>query len=123
MEKTVAPRSAFPVSTKLTAYLPTELKTASNDFSRLPADASEKKCDVKKLTAASIGHCILSKKFSPAESLALQLTATQENRAMGLYYMSVIADSNNQHYKSLWFIEKALVLEPEISMFLYQKGK
>ncbi|MBC7457472.1 MAG: hypothetical protein H7235_04290, partial [Bdellovibrionaceae bacterium] len=58
-----------------------------------------------------------------AQGLALQLTATKENRAMGLYYMSVIADLNNQKYKSLWFIEKALTLEPEISMFLYQKGK
>jgi cellulose synthase operon protein C len=123
VEKTVAPRLAFPVSTKLTAYLPNELKTASNEFSRLPAEASDKKCDAKKVSAASIGHCILSKKFSVAEGLALQLTATKENRAMGLYYMSVIADSNNHQYKSLWFVEKALALEPEISMFLYQKGK
>ncbi len=123
VEKTVAPRLSFPVSTNLTAYLPNELKNSSNDFSRLPAEFTEKKCDAKKATASSIGNCILSKKFSPAEKLALQLTATKENRSMGLYYLSVIADLNNQHYKSLWFIEKALALEPEISMFLYQKGK
>lgn len=123
VEKTVSPRLAFPVSGSLTAYLPNELKNAGNEFSRLPAVASDKKCDAKKATADSIGNCILSKKFAPAQTLALQLTATKDNRAMGLYYMSVIADLNNQHYKSLWFIEKALTLEPEISMFLYQKGK
>jgi hypothetical protein len=123
VEKTVAPRLSFPVSTSLTVYLPNELKNSNNDFSRLPASASDKKCDTKKATADSIGNCILSKKFTPAQSLALQLTATKDSRAMGLYYMSVIADLNDQHYKSLWFIEKALALEPEISMFLYQKGK
>ena len=123
VEKTVAPHLVFPLSNKLTAYLPNELKTDSNAYSRLPAEAIDKKCDPKKATASSIGNCILGKKFAPAESLALQLTAVKESRAIGLYYMSVIADLNNQHYKSLWFIEKALALEPEISMFLYQKGK
>lgn len=123
VEKTVAPRLAFPSSGSLTAYLPNELKNSGNEFARLPASPSDKKCDAKKATADSIGNCILTKKFAPAQSLALQLTATKDGRAMGLYYMSVIADLNNQKYKSLWFIEKALALEPEISMFLYQKGK
>jgi tetratricopeptide (TPR) repeat protein len=116
------------LSTKLTSYLPVELKNIGNVYTRLPADISdargaEKKCDSKKLTAASLGNCIISKKTLAAELLARQLTATKENRAMGLYYMSVIADNNGQHFKSLWFIEKALALEPEISMFNYQKGK
>lgn len=128
VEKTVSPQLNFPVSTKLTSYLPSDIKPGGNDLSRLPADSNEakvyeKKCDPKKVSAQSIGHCILGKKYSQAEGLALQLTATKENRAMGLYYMSVIADLNNQYYKSLWFAEKALALDPESSMFNYQKGK
>ena len=127
-DKTIQPKLSFPKANKFTAYLPTELKNTGNDFSRIPAEASDvksadKKCDSKKITAQSIGNCILSKKFVFAENMARLLTATKENRAIGLYYMSLIADVNNQHYKSLWFIEKALALEPEISMFHYQKGK
>ncbi len=122
-EQTVSPQLSFPEAVKLTSYLPSDLKIAGNTTTRLPAGTNDKQCDVKKASAQSIGSCILAKKYSPAEALSLQLTATKENRAIGLYYLSVIADLNRQHYKSLWFIEKALALDSDVSMFNYQKGK
>lgn len=122
-EKTVLPQLNFPEAVKLTSYLPNDLKIVGNESARLPAGIGEKQCDPKKATAQSIGSCILAKKYSPAEALSLQLTSTKENRAVGLYYLSVIADLNRQHYKSLWFIEKALALDSDVSMFNYQKGK
>ncbi len=119
-EQTISPQIIFPEASKLNAYLPSEFAK----YSRLPSEASDtKKCDSKTTTAVSIGSCILSKKYSIAESQALTLTATKENRALGFYYMSVIADLNNQVNKSTWFIDKALKLDSDISMFNYQKGK
>ena len=83
----------------------------------------EKKCDTIKLSANSIGSCIQAKKYAEAENLSYQLTETKEQRALGLYYLSVIASEQNESDKSLWMIEKALVSDNESSLFNYQKGK
>ncbi len=121
VEKTVEPRVRFPSSQILTSYLPNQFGTASTGFERLPA--SDKKCDATKLSAASIGSCIQAKKFTEAEKLAYNLTETKEQRSQGLYYLSVIADQQNENDKALWMIEKALASEPENSLYNYQKGK
>lgn len=119
VEKTVEPRIKFPSQEKFAAYIPQKLDAVQ--ISRLPA--SEKKCDVKSLSAASIGGCIYSKKWADAEKLAYQLTETKEKRGLGLYYLSVIADQQKEFDKSLWMIEKALSHDSESTMYNYQKGK
>jgi TolA-binding protein len=121
VEKTIEPRIHFPSAAVLTSYLPNELNTAGGNVTRLPAN--EKKCDPKKLTAASIGSCIQSKKFNDAEKLAYLLTETKEQRPLGLYYLSVIANEKSETDKSLWMIEKALASDSENSLYNYQKGK
>lgn len=121
VEKTIEPRTEFPAAKILTSYMPSSFVVSDSGFNRLPA--SEKKCDVQSVTASSVGGCILTKKFDDAEKLAFKLTATKENRAMGLYYLSVLADKKDQSDKALWMIEKALALDPENSVLNYQKGK
>lgn len=120
IEKTVEPRLLFPSHQKLSHYLPSSL-TDYKEYSRLPA--SDKKCDKEKVSASSVGGCIQAKKFADAEKLALKLTETKEQRAIGLYYLSVIADSNDESDKALWMVEKAETLEPQVAFFHFQKGK
>ncbi|AZZ37209.1 adventurous gliding motility protein U [Bdellovibrio sp. qaytius] len=120
IEKTVEPRLFFPAHNKLTHYLPSSLSDYK-EYSRLPA--SDKKCDLAKPVASSIGGCIQMKKYADAEKLALKLTETKEQRAIGLYYLSVIADANDESDKALWMIEKAQTLEPSVAFFHFQKGK
>lgn len=120
IEKTIEPRLFFPSYQKLSHYLPSSLSDYK-DYSRLPA--SDKKCDKEKVSASSVGGCIQTKKFADAEKLALKLTETKEQRAIGLYYLSVIADANDESDKALWMIEKAQTLEPAVAFFHFQKGK
>ena len=120
IEKTVEPRLFFPSYQKLSHYLPSSL-TDYKEYSRLPA--SDKKCDLAKPVASSIGGCIQTKRFADAEKLALKLTETKEQRAIGLYYLSVIADANDESDKALFMIEKAQTLEPQVAFFHFQKGK
>ena len=121
-EKTVEPRVQFPAAQKLSHFIPTKFAIDANGFVRLPA--TEKKCDVNVApTAPILGGCLNAKKYSEAEVLAFKLSSTKENRAVGLYYLSVIADKQMEHEKALWLIEKAYALEPENSMINYQKGK
>lgn len=120
-EKTIEPRIKFPAAKVLAHYIPTSFVVSSSGFSRLPA--GEKKCDAQVLSAQSLGGCIQTKKYEDAEKLAFKLTATKENRAMGLYYLSVIADRKEESEKSLWMIQKAVALDPENSVLNYQKGK
>ncbi len=120
IEKTVEPRLFFPSYQKLTHYLPSSLSDYK-DYSRLPA--SDKKCDLQKPVASSIGGCIQTKRYADAEKMALKLTETKEQRAIGLYYLSVVADANNETDKALWMIEKAQSLEPQVAFFHFQKGK
>ncbi len=121
-EKTIEPRVQFPTAQKLSHFIPVKFTVESAGFVRLPA--SEKKCDVTATpTAASLGGCFHAKKFNEFETLAFKLSSTKENRAMGLYYLSVLADKQADYEKALWLIEKAYVLAPENSMINYQKGK
>ncbi|MBC7419653.1 MAG: tetratricopeptide repeat protein [Bdellovibrio sp.] len=121
VEKTIEPRLQFPAAKKLSSFFPSSFLISKDGYTRLPA--SEKKCDVQSLTASSVGGCIQTKKYDDAEALAFKLTATKENRAMGLYYLSVLADKKDHSDKALWMIEKALALDPENSVLNYQKGK
>ncbi len=120
-EKTVEPRIKFPAAKVLAHFFPTSFVVSESGYSRLPA--SEKKCDIQAVTPQSLGGCIQTKKYDDAEKLAFKLTATKENRAMGLYYLSVIADRKDESDKALWLIEKAVALDPENSVLNYQKGK
>lgn len=121
IEKTVEPRIKFPSAKLLSNYIPTNLVVSSSGFSRLPA--SEKRCEPNNPTASSLGSCIQIKRYDEAEKLAFKLTATKENRAMGLYYLSVIADRKDETDKALWMIEKAAALDADNSILNYQKGK
>lgn len=121
LEKTVEPRLKFPAADKLSLFIPSQFQISDKGYSRLPA--SEKKCDPKNLTASSLGGCLQIKKYNEVEQMAFQLTATKENRVIGLYYLSLLADRLDEREKSLWMIEKALTLDPENSILNYQKGK
>lgn len=119
LEKTVEPRLVFPHVDKLQAFLPQSYKAFQTDVKRLPA--TEKKCETQALS--SIGSCIQAKNWSISEKLALQMTETKDTRPLGLYYLSVVAEAQNEKEKALWAIEKALKLEDTSGMFNYQKAK
>lgn len=121
LDKTYEPSLQFPDVKLLGYFLPAELSLSTDKIGKL--SGFEKSCDLKKFTASSIGGCIQSKNYSHAESLALKLTATKENRSVGLYYLSIIAEQMNQTLKSLWLIEKAMTLNPDNSFITYQKAK
>lgn len=121
IEKTVEPRIRFPGADQLASFLPQKFGVTESGFSRLPA--SEKKCDVNQINAASIGGCIQNKKWADAENLAYKLTEVKDQRPVGLYYLSVIADNQKESDKALWMIEKAINQDKENSLYNYQKGK
>ena len=51
------------------------------------------------------------------------MTETKDKRALGLYYLSVIADQQKESDKALWMAEKAIALDSNNSLLNYQKGK
>ena len=121
LEKTITPRIHFPEAEKLSYFLPNSFDNIQVSQNRLPA--SEKNCDLNKLTAQSIGGCIQSKKYSEAEKIALKLTETKAQRSVGLYYLSILADLNGQQDKALWMIQKANAIDAYNSVFHFQYGK
>ena len=121
LEKTIIPRLYFPEPQKLSIFLPNDFNHLQMSQTRLPA--SEKKCDLNLVTAQSIGGCIQSKNYAEAEKLAMKLTETKSARAAGLYYLSVLADLNNEKDKALWMIQKATLLDEFNSIFQFQFGK
>lgn len=96
--KTVEPQVRYPDKKKLNQYFLQD--TAAADFKSL----------------------MKSKKYPEAEKLALTLTGTGENRFAGLYYLSLVADANQEYEKSLWLLEKAGALKNN-SLVDYQKAK
>lgn len=121
VEKTVEPRIEFLPVDKISSFLPASDDILSSSVSRL--DRSQKKCNSQDLTAANIGGCIQSKKYTEAEALSLKLAALPKNRSLGLYFLSVIAIEKNQPDKALWMIEKALTTDSFVSYYHFQKGK
>lgn len=118
-EKTAEPRVKFPAPQKLALFLPNKLDL--NDAAKI--SLNEKKCTPNTVTALNMAGCIQSGKFAEAEKLAFMLTANKDNRPIGLYYLSAIADKQNHPDKALWLVDKALTTNPESSMANYQKGK
>ena len=121
VEKTIEPRIEFLSVDKISSFLPASDDILSSSVSRL--DRSQKKCNSQDLTAANIGGCIQSKKYSDAEALSLKLAALPKNRSLGLYYLSVISIEKNQQDRALWMIEKALSTDSFVSFYHFQKGK
>lgn len=121
VEKTIEPRLVFPSPQKLSVFIPSQFEISNNGYSKL--SALEKKCDVNQVTAQSIGGCIQAKKMNEAESIAFKLSGNKETRGLGLYYLSLIADLQAEKEKALWLIEKAYALDPDHSLYNYQKGK
>ena len=96
--KTVEPQIRYPDKKKLNQYF---LQDAASG-------------EMKSLLTA--------KKFAEAEKLALDLTSTRENRFAGLYFLSLVADVNQEYEKSLWLLEKAGAIKTH-SLVDYQKAK
>lgn len=76
----------------------------------------------------TIKNLIEKRKLNEAEAEALNLTARREQRLLGLYYLSVIADTKEEYDKSIWFLERASTLlkdaDIKIQDFVnYQKAK
>jgi tetratricopeptide (TPR) repeat protein len=72
---------------------------------------------------SDINSLIKDKKLQKAEEKALLLSASKEKRALGLYYLSVIAENEKNSDKSLWFANKAIDLNSVLGMAYYQKAK
>ena len=98
VEKTIEPQIRYPDKKKLGHYFLQD--SVSSEFKNL-------------LTA---------KKHQEAEKMALGLASTPENRFAGLYYLSLVADVNQEYEKSLWLLEKAGSLKNN-SLVDYQKAK
>lgn len=120
VENSVEPRVKYPDVTKLNTYYPNEISLKSSFTSRQTASAS--RCDSKNVSASSINACIQNKKFDDAEKLALQISSTKENRAIGLYYLALIADAETDFDKALWLLEKSGQIENS-SLVNYAKAK
>lgn len=98
IEKTVEPQIRYPDHRKLSHYFLPD--STANEFKNLLAN----------------------KKYSDAEKLALALTTTIDNRFSGLYYLSLVADANQEFEKSLWLLEKASAIKSG-HLIDYQKAK
>lgn len=118
-EKTIEPRVKFPAAQKLALFLPIKFDLLDTN----QVSANEKKCVPNTLTALNLAGCIQAGKLDEAEKLSFMLTANKENRPVGLYYLSAIADKQGHPDKALWLIEKTLVSQSESPMANYQKGK
>lgn len=75
------------------------------------------------LAENELNSLLKDKKYSKAEEKALLLTRTQEKRAVGLYYLSMIAEAEQNTPKALWYANKALEAKPELPAANYQKAK
>lgn len=73
------------------------------------------------VVASYLGQCLLSSQFKKVENEALALTETPTNRAWGLFYLSLASEQQKNWAKAHWLAEKALSLEPQKEVFIYQK--
>lgn len=121
IESTIEPRVQFPSVKQLADYYPTQLNLSAENHSRI--ENFNKKCDSKEISATSIATCIALKNWSEAEKMSYTLSAKKETRAIGMYYLSQIAQNRNLQNKALWYIDKALALDEENPVLNYQKGK
>lgn len=110
----------YPDASKFSTYYPNDISLKSSFSSR--QTASVNRCDVKSISASSINACIQNKKLVEAEKIALQISSTKENRAVGLYYLSLIADAESNSDKAFWLIEKTGQIENS-SLVKYTKAK
>lgn len=74
-----------------------------------------------------INQLIQKKMLSDAEKASLTMTATNETRQLGLYYLSIIADIKKEYDKSLWLLERA-EMQPKsnpdsLELINYEKAK
>jgi cellulose synthase operon protein C len=120
VEKTVEPRLKFPPATMFKSYYPSDFNLSSQS-ARLPATINS--CKPTEISAVSIGGCIQIKRYIDAEKMALQLTQTKDQRAVGLFYLGLIADQKNELDKATWMLNKSLKLQPENSIVTYQLAK
>lgn len=84
---------------------------------------SAQKLNPLMLSESEINSLLKAKNYSKAEQKALELTRNQEKRTVGLYYLSLIADAEQNQVKSLWYANKASESKPELAAANYQKAK
>jgi len=81
------------------------------------------RCDSDIVSAANLNACLNEKKYGPAEKIALKVTENKETRSAGLYYLSLVAEAQNNPIKALWMINKVLAADNDLTPAKYQKWK
>jgi tetratricopeptide (TPR) repeat protein len=124
VEESIKPTVHYPAVKYVEAYLPANSEFIFSKMKRIEDKISEK-CDSKstkdfhKVMAA----CYQQKNSAEMEKLAQSLAATRENKLMGLYYLSLTAELQGLHQKSLWLADFALKSRSDTPLFTYQKAR
>ena len=75
------------------------------------------------VATSEMNSLLKDKKYAQAEEKALQLTQEREQRPLGLYYLSLIAENQQNTDKAQWLINKSLEIKANFAPALYQKAK
>jgi tetratricopeptide (TPR) repeat protein len=128
VEASVAPSISYPVAAQFDGFL-----TSKTDLT----PARVQKGQVKQLCSRTFvakdakvqsildnaNACYVSKQYDQTEKLALELAKSKETRALGLYYLSLTAETKDLKEKSLWIVNELLKTLPENALVNYQKGR
>ncbi|MDZ4661141.1 MAG: tetratricopeptide repeat protein [Pseudomonadota bacterium] len=101
------------------------------EFSTLPA-ANTGKCpdriveDTLKFWKSAVilaNNCVVAKNWNQVESVGHKMSENFPHSPWGFYYLSVVAEHQNDSSRALWLLEKAQELDKSIALIPYQKGR
>lgn len=131
LDQTVQPIAQYPVAEKIEAFLPRSADMTIGKVSRFE-NSAKKSCNKSAIMTGQLaklnplevaGNCYYSRQYEMVERLGLELAKSKETRPLGLFYASLGSEGKGYSAKALWMIEAALKVQPEASVFVYQKAR
>jgi Uncharacterized protein conserved in bacteria len=132
-DQTLSPIALYPTPEKLTVFLPATADMNIGKVSRFVASTGGTRAcskavlnggNLDKLNAMEFaGNCYSSKQYDVLEKFGLEIAKNKDQRAMGLFYVSLATEARGNNEKALWMVEQALKIQPEAAPYVYQKAR
>ncbi len=130
-EETVKPQvKSLPVD-QLKIFLPVIGKEGTLTDTRRFEKASSDKCNFteadKSLDVIALSQkanvCVLAMNAPLTEKYAMAMTRQDPKSALGVFYLSLVADLQGQYEKSAWLVDLALKKSMDVPFLIYQKAR
>ncbi len=68
-------------------------------------------------------NCVAAKKWAQVEAVAQKLSENFPHSPWGFYYLSLVAEFQDNNSRALWLLEKAQQIDTSMALIPYQKGR